>query len=1057
MKYAKRIFVYILSLAMVFNVCSPVVLAADLEDTGMPEETAVLEDPEVDIISDAAADSFETASQDESEAALIENPEAAEEEITEETTEITFEEETETSEESEETPDDIFSAGEEVVSAGESVSDPGKYVTLNGSWYFKNYRTYSHMFQYFAYGIGQILTEDLDAAKLPDESTYNSWNTVDIPTGDVATGGLLDLETCPSWSESWLCRTFDLSADFTTDASVTLLLGVIDDLDVVYINGHLVDASGFMDGNGSKTLNIPETGGFNYTADDPADQVKFEKSYWEVSRQYTVPTEYLNLGGKNEICIRLYNNNSYGGFYSSNTYAICGNSLAVRAAKNLPTDTVDSENIQKLINEQIEALSSCDADRYAATVHENYTNDGILKTGRVEEIRSLMGNYSSLTVQDSDAGLYNDNGKYVYSATRKITAPDNTVIFNGEINIYYAEIDGSAWEYGNWSRCYSVSYHSDLFTDASGVDTELSYGIYLPPSYYTDTDKTYPVVYLLHGINSTNNSFMNVDHIDSFMDNLIAEGTVMEMIVVMPNSGKTSGYMDTDYVSGKSDSTGPWASHITQEIRKQVDSTYRTIDDAKFRGVTGISMGGWGAVYLGTSNPDIFSSVASHMGALGTEFGEMNAVDCLKAMTDEELAAYDFYFDCGLQDTMVSYADTVAVHEYLKSIGKAHGYDLRNGGHNSAFYMAGMADSMKMHSDHFKRNTRITIADSKITLSESNCLYTGKALEPAVTVQNGNMILTEGTDYTISYSNNTNAGTAVVTVSGIGKYTGSVEKTFVISLVAPVLSSVSNSTDGVTVQWNKVSGAEKYRVLYRAETEKDWKTAGDTDSENYTVTGLTSGTKYTFTVRCVNSSGDSFTSDYDAAGKNIKYLAAGNITSLTNTSKGITVKWKKVKGASGYYVYRKTSGGTYKKIKTIKSGSTVRYSDSSVQKKNGVRYTYSVRPYYGKTMGSYIEKTTVRLTSVSGLRATNVKSKKLTVKWKKDNKTSGYQIQYSVSAKFSSARTVTVKKKSTVAATVSGLKKGKKYYVRIRAYKTISGKNYYSAWKTCGKAVKINK
>ena len=58
--------------------------------------------------------------------------------------------------------------------------------------------------------------------------------------------------------------------------------------------------------------------------------------------------------------------------------------------------------------------------------------------------------------------------------------------------------------------------------------------------------------------------------------------------------------------------------------------------------------------------------------------------------------------DVGEQDTTVGTEGTLAVHEYLESVGKAHGFDLREGGHNSGFYMAGMPASMQMHSNHFQ-------------------------------------------------------------------------------------------------------------------------------------------------------------------------------------------------------------------------------------------------------------------------------------------------------------------------------------------------------------------
>ncbi len=276
------------------------------------------------------------------------------------------------------------------------------------------------------------------------------------------------------------------------------------------------------------------------------------------------------------------------------------------------------------------------------------------------------------------------------------------------------------------------------------------------------------------------------------------------------------------------------------------------------------------------------------------------------------------------------------------------------------------------------------------------------------------------------------------------------------SLSTPALSSVSNTNTGVKVCWKSVSGAAKYRV-FRKTGSGSWAKVADTTSTSYTDTTAKSGTTYAYTVRCINSAGTSYTSSYNTTGLTIKYLSAGKISSLTNTSKGITVKWGKVTGASGYYVYRKKSGGSYSKIATVKSGSTVSYTDTAVKDKNGKTYIYAVRAYYGSTKGGYTGKTAVRLTGVNLSSVKNAKGKKMTVKWKKNSKATGYQIQYSTSSNFSSGnKTVTVKGYKNVSKTISKLTKGKKYYVRIRVYRTVSGSNYYSAWSNT-KNVKISK
>ena len=181
------------------------------------------------------------------------------------------------------------------------------------------------------------------------------------------------------------------------------------------------------------------------------------------------------------------------------------------------------------------------------------------------------------------------------------------------------------------------------------------------------------------------------------------------------------------------------------------------------------------------------------------------------------------------------------------------------------------------------------------------------------------------------------------------------------------------------------------------------------------------------------------------------------LSGVTNQASGITVKWKKVSGADGYYVYRKSGKGAWKKVGTVKGASGVSYTDKTVKSKNGTTYVYTVKAYKGKATSSY-NKTglkIVRLTAPSISKLTNKKTKKLTVAWKKNAKASGYQIQYSVNAKFKNAEQKKVTSAGKTSLTLGGLKK-KTYYVRLRSYKKSGKKTYYSAWSSA-KKIKIMK
>lgn len=744
------------------------------------------------------------------------------------------------------------------------------YVDLSGEWNFKLYRTYTQMFQYHAYFNDAqrfLQWEDNSLALLPSEETFSSWEKFSMPYDNYATGGLLPIERAgattsaggtfdpnsvilPKWSEAWVCRTFDLPADFTTEKTATLLMGIIDDCDVIYINGQMVASSGFVDGNGNKTA-PGATGGFNYgekaaassdekTASDETDQTsadsvdpaslcRFEKSYWEVEREYKIPTSVLNLGGSNTICVRLYNNNGNGGFYSGHPYAICGNDLAVRKVKGLPADTIQEDAFNKVISQQQQALESGDINAYAATVSDNYHNNAADKEDRLSEIRSLIDGYTDITVTDENPSTYKEGDQYWYNAKRTITGiptagGDRATLMSQEIEQCYALENGTMYEKGNWNRCYSTSYSSSL------LNKEATYSVYLPPSYYTDKEKNYPVVYLLHGINSSSSSFVNVDKIGDFMDKLIENGKIMEMIVIMPDSGKNSFYRNTE--GEVTDSTGPWQDHITKDIIRMADSTYRTIPDSKYRGITGISMGGYGAVMIGTQFPNLFSSVAVHMGYLPQD----ECLEAIKNMASSDMDFYDFYFDCGLQDSMVDYEDTVAIHEYLTSIGKAHGYDLRNGGHNSAFYMAGMEASMTMHSNHFqKSNTQTTYEflegknqtitkDGKTDLTgKVNAPYSkflsaevdGNVLDPSsYTVSSGSTIFTLHASYIQSLA----AGTHTLKLNFTD---GSTETTFEVKEPQKQEAGKTESAAAVT---NTVKSAENTAASSSKTTSQSPKT-----------------------------------------------------------------------------------------------------------------------------------------------------------------------------------------------------------------------------------------
>lgn len=198
-----------------------------------------------------------------------------------------------------------------------------------------------------------------------------------------------------------------------------------------------------------------------------------------------------------------------------------------------------------------------------------------------------------------------------------------------------------------------------------------------------------------------------------------------------------------------------------------------------------------------------------------------------------------------------------------------------------------------------------------------------------------------------------------------------------------------------------------------------------------------------------SSSSSTSSSSSSTTTTTVTKLSKPDVEDPINKPKAILVSWEKVKNAKGYYVYRKTGSATkWTKVATVKGGNVLSWKDTKATT-NGTKYTYTVRAYAGSVKSSYEKGEEIyRLTRGSITSKKSSAKKKLTVKWKKNAKASGYQVQYSTSSSFTKKTTKTVSGASTLSKTISGLKSGKKYYVRVRSYKKVKGEKYYSAWST---------
>lgn len=272
-------------------------------------------------------------------------------------------------------------------------------------------------------------------------------------------------------------------------------------------------------------------------------------------------------------------------------------------------------------------------------------------------------------------------------------------------------------------------------------------------------------------------------------------------------------------------------------------------------------------------------------------------------------------------------------------------------------------------------------------------------------------------------------------------------------LAAPTLSTLANAANGVSLKWNSISGAQKY-YIYRKEGNGGYKKIAEVkDAVSYTDKSVTSGKNYTYAVRALK--GGSMSA---YTGKSINYLAQANVSALNNKDNGIEVKWSKVSGAKGYYVYRKEGKNSYKKIATITNANTTSYTDTSVKNNNGKAYTYTVRAYANNALAAYTGKSVYRIATPTITSVSNSRKGEVDVDWNGVKGAKGYQIQLSSDKSFSKDTTdeTWVDYADGNGITITNCEKGDSFYFRVRAYKQNgSGTKYYSAWST--KSVKVTK
>ena len=236
---------------------------------------------------------------------------------------------------------------------------------------------------------------------------------------------------------------------------------------------------------------------------------------------------------------------------------------------------------------------------------------------------------------------------------------------------------------------------------------------------------------------------------------------------------------------------------------------------------------------------------------------------------------------------------------------------------------------------------------TSVSLSSTAFTYSGNNITPSVTVKNSkNNKLVKGKDYKVIYpTNSVNVGRYSVKIQFIGNYSGTVNKYFDI---VPTVSSLTNTTGGIKLSWNKVDGAYGYRIYQK--TSNGWKRIKDTTATSYTDSAVSANQTKTYTIRCIDKKGKTVSGFY-SKGWSKKYTpVAPTISKLENTSSGIKLNWNKITGVYGYRLYYKTSSGGWKRFKDTTATS---FTDSGVSPNRTETYTIRCIDKNGNTISGF--------------------------------------------------------------------------------------------------------
>jgi enterochelin esterase-like enzyme len=260
--------------------------------------------------------------------------------------------------------------------------------------------------------------------------------------------------------------------------------------------------------------------------------------------------------------------------------------------------------------------------------------------------------------------------------------------------------------------------YDNLSMESKILGMERKYAVYLPPDYEI-SERSYPVLYLLHGGGDDQTGWIQFGEVLRIADAAIADGTATAMIIVMPdaNAGQR-GYFN--------DIKGEWRyeDFFFKEFMPFVEKRYRIKGEKRYRAVAGLSMGGGGTFMYTLHHPELFSSacpLSASCGPLTLEdmdrylerrnikadteeqkeayFKQHSALALVNDMPAEQLKSVRWYIDCGDDDFL--YEGNSLIHIALRKREIPHEFRVRDGAHSWTYWRESLPAVLGFVSDRF--------------------------------------------------------------------------------------------------------------------------------------------------------------------------------------------------------------------------------------------------------------------------------------------------------------------------------------------------------------------